>query len=125
MLLSPPVANIDQLMIDSSLRLPPGWRFGTALRVQQQLPGEVRFHTVNLTTLIDSPVLAAQYFRSVPLSTGSPPVEMDIAADSPAALEASQQFTDAMRKLVEEAKALFGIEQYEHYNFSCSPSVIG
>ena len=117
MLLSPPVANIDQLMIDSSLRLPPGWRFGTALRVQQQLPGEVRFHTVNLTTLIDSPVLAAQYFRSVPLSTGSPPVEMDIAADSPAALEASQQFTDAMRKLVEEAKALFGVEHYEHYNF--------
>lgn len=117
MLLSPPVANIDQLMIDSSLRLPPGWRFGTALRVQQQLPGEVRFHTVNLATLIDSPVLAAQYFRSVPLSTGSPPVEMDIAADSPAALEASQQFTDAMRKLVEEAKALFGVEHYEHYNF--------
>ena len=39
-------------------------------------------------------------------------------ADSPAALEASPQFTDAMRKLVDEGKALFGAEHYEHYKFS-------
>jgi predicted metalloprotease with PDZ domain len=116
-LLSPLVPNTDELLFDSSLRLPPGWRFGTALRVQQEAAGVVRFHTVNLTTLVDSPVLAAQYFRTVALSTANPAVEIDIAADSPAALQASPQFTDAMRKLVEQAKALFGAEHYEHYNF--------
>jgi predicted metalloprotease with PDZ domain len=42
---------------------------------------------------------------------------MDVAADSPAALDASPQLTDAMRKLVEEAEALFGAEHYDHYNF--------
>jgi predicted metalloprotease with PDZ domain len=42
---------------------------------------------------------------------------MDIAADSPAALEASPQFINSMRKLVAEARALFGAEHYEHYNF--------
>ena len=62
-------------------------------------------------------MLAAQYFRRFPLSTAKPPVDMDIAADSPAALQATSQFTDAMRKLVEEAKALFGAEHYEHYDF--------
>ncbi|HEX6403123.1 MAG TPA: hypothetical protein VF003_08200 [Pseudonocardiaceae bacterium] len=85
--------------------------------MERESPGEVKFRTVNLTTLVDSPVLAAQYFRRFPLSTAKPPVDMDIAADSPAALQATPQFTDAMRKLVEEAKALFGAEHYEHYDF--------
>jgi predicted metalloprotease with PDZ domain len=116
-LLSPPVPHTDDLLFDASLRLPAGWRYGTALSVQQESHGEVKFRTVSLTTLIDSPVLAAQYFRRFPLSAGKPPVEMDVAADSPAALDASPQFTDAMRKLVEEAEALFGAEHYDHYNF--------
>ncbi|MDQ3900701.1 MAG: hypothetical protein M3319_09750, partial [Actinomycetota bacterium] len=102
-LLSPPVAHTDDLLFDASLRLPAGWRFGTALRVEREARGEVKFRTVNLTTLVDSPVLAAQYFRRFPISAGNPPVVMDIAADSPAALEATPQFTDAMRKLVNEA----------------------
>jgi predicted metalloprotease with PDZ domain len=116
-LLSPPVPHTDDLLFDASLRLPAGWRYGTALSVQHESQGEVKFRTVSLTTLIDSPVLAAQYFRRFPLSAGKPPVEMDVAADSPAALDASPQFTDAMRKLVEEAEALFGAEHYDHYNF--------
>jgi predicted metalloprotease with PDZ domain len=77
----------------------------------------VTFRAASLTTLIDSPVLAGEHFRAIPISTAKPAVEMDIAADSPAALEASPQFTDAMRKLVDEAKALFVAEHYEHYNF--------
>ncbi|MGH3835392.1 MAG: hypothetical protein ACRDSF_06770, partial [Pseudonocardiaceae bacterium] len=78
---------------------------------------EVNFEAASLTTLVDSPVLAGEYFRAVPLSTGTPAVGMSIAADSPAALQASPQFTDAMWKLVDEAKALFGAEPYKNYNF--------
>ncbi|MGH3799237.1 MAG: M61 family metallopeptidase [Pseudonocardiaceae bacterium] len=117
MLLHPPVAHTDDLVFDASLRLPPGWKFGTGLPVQRESEGEVNFRAASLTTLVDSPVLAGEYFRAIPLSTATPAVEMTIAADSPAAMEASPQFTDAMRKLVEEAKALFGAERYEHYNF--------
>ncbi|MGH3845100.1 MAG: M61 family metallopeptidase [Pseudonocardiaceae bacterium] len=116
-LLSPPVANDDDLLINASLRLPSGWKFGTGLSVDRESGSEVTFRTASLTTLVDSPVLAGEHFRVIPLSTTKPAVEMDIAADSPAALQASQQFTDAMRKLTEEAKALFGAEHYEHYNF--------
>ncbi|MGH3870491.1 MAG: M61 family metallopeptidase [Pseudonocardiaceae bacterium] len=119
-LLYPQVAHTDELMVDASLRLPPGWKLGTGLTAQRESAGgehEVRFRPVSLTTLVDSPVLAGEYFRTIPLSTATPPVEMDIAADSPAALEAGPRFTDAMRKLVEEARALFGAEHYEHYRF--------
>jgi predicted metalloprotease with PDZ domain len=55
-LLSPPVPHTDDLLFDASLRLPAGWRYGTALSVQQESHGEVKFRTVSLTTLIDSPV---------------------------------------------------------------------
>ncbi|HET9257880.1 MAG TPA: hypothetical protein VFO16_22135 [Pseudonocardiaceae bacterium] len=116
------VTNIDDLMFTASLRLPPGWKFGTGLTADQRSAGEVRFRAASLATLVDSPVLAGEHFRAIPLSTATPPAELDIAADGPAALAASQQFTDAMRKLVDEAKALFGAEHYDHYTFLCTLS---
>lgn len=116
-LLYPQVEHIDDVLFQASLRLPSGWKFATGLLTQQQSAGEVTFRPATLTALMDSPVLAGEHFRTIPLSTPKPAVEIDIAADSPAALEASQQFTDAMHKLVKEAKALFGAEHYEHYTF--------
>jgi predicted metalloprotease with PDZ domain len=117
LLLSPQVTQADDLLVNASVRLPTGWKFSTGLPIDRESGDEVTFRTANLTTLIDSPVLAGEHFRAIPLSTANPAVEMDIAADSPAALQPSQQFTDVMRKLVEEARALFGAEHYEHYNF--------
>lgn len=117
LLLYPSTARADDLVFNASLRLPPGWKFGTQLTTERQSGDEVHFRSASLTTLVDSPVLAGEYFRTIPLSTATPPVEIDIAADSPTALEASPQFTDALRKLVDEAKALFGAEHYERYTF--------
>ncbi len=116
-LLYPPVANTDDITFDASLKLPPGWKFGTALRVAGERRGVIDFAPVSLTNLVDSPVLSGEYFRVIPLKTGERPVEMDIAADSPAALEASPRFINSMRNLVREAESLAGAEHYEHYNF--------
>jgi predicted metalloprotease with PDZ domain len=116
-LLYPPVTHTDDITFDATLKLPPGWKFGTALRVERESGGVVTFAPVSLTNLVDSPVLAGEYFRVIPLKTGERPVELDIAADSPAALEASPRFTGAMRNLVREGEALAGAEHYDHYNF--------
>jgi predicted metalloprotease with PDZ domain len=117
MLLYPPVEHTDDLVVDASLRLPRGWKFGTALTPEQESGGEVDFQPASLTTLVDSPVLAGEYFRSVALSTADPAVTIAMAADSPAALDAGPRFIQAMRNLVEEGRALFGAEHYEHYSF--------
>lgn len=117
LLLYPPVAHSDELMIDASIRLPAGWKYGTGLDTEKEARGVVDFREASLTKIVDSPVLAGEFFRVIPLSTAKPAVEMDIAADSPAALEASPQFINSMRKLVAEARALFGAEHYEHYTF--------
>ncbi|HJQ31012.1 MAG TPA: hypothetical protein VJ866_02465 [Pyrinomonadaceae bacterium] len=117
LLLYPTVTHSDDITFDASIRLPANWKYGTGLDTEREARGVVDFKPASLTKLVDSPVLAGEFFRVVPLSTQKPAVELDIAADSPAALEAKPEFVNAMRKLVAEARALFGAEHYEHYNF--------
>jgi predicted metalloprotease with PDZ domain len=117
LLLYPKVAHTDDLTFDASIRLPAGWKYGTGLDTSRETRDLVEFKPTSLTMLVDSPVLAGEFFRKVPLSTSKPAVELDMAADSAAALEGSAEFTNDMRKLVAEARALFGAEHYEHYTF--------
>jgi predicted metalloprotease with PDZ domain len=116
-LLYPSVTHTDNITFDATLHLPSGWKYATGLTTEKESKGQIDFAPASLTKLVDSPVLAGEYFRAIPLSTSNPPVELDLAADSAAALEASPQFISAMRKLVVEAKALFGAQHYDHYNF--------
>ena len=70
-----------------SLKLPAGWKFGTALPGAKQNGDTIDFAPVPLSTLVDSPVLAGRYFRVIQLTPGqNPSHEIDIAADSAAAL---------------------------------------
>jgi predicted metalloprotease with PDZ domain len=102
----------------ASLKLPPGWKFGTALRVAKQDGDTVEFAPVSLEELIDSPVLSGRYFRVIDLSPGQmPDQEMDIAADSAAALDMPQQTQEAYRQLIVQAGKLFGTKHYRDYHF--------
>ncbi|MGE5207268.1 MAG: M61 family metallopeptidase [Chlamydiota bacterium] len=102
----------------ATLQLPEGWKFGTALPVARQSGETVEFAPAPLNTLIDSPVLAGANYRAVPLPTlGAPPQELDIAADSDAALAIPQESVAAYTHLMAEAEALFGAHHYRDYHF--------
>ena len=116
LVLYPAGARSDDLRIAASLQLPAGWRFGTALPRSQGAGDAAQFAPVSLTTLIDSPVIAGGHFRNVDLG-GTPAVSLHIAADSEAALEISPATTGHLRKLVQEATALFGATHYGEYHF--------
>ena len=122
LLLYPAGYTSDQLTYTASLRLPSGWKFGTSLHVATP-PGsgdnEIRFAPVSLTMLVDGPVLAGQYMKVVPLTASdeNPPAELDLAADSPAALEAPQELWEHHRNLVKQAGLLFGARHYTNYHF--------
>ena len=108
-------ANITCL---PSLRLPSGWKFGTALPGAKQKGDAIDFSQVSLETLIDSPVLTGRYFRAVDLTPGQTPThEMDIAADSAADLAMIPETQAHFRHLVAEAGALFGSRHYRDYHF--------
>lgn len=113
-------------LYQASLRLPTGWKLGTALPLQSQSGDTAEFAPVPLTTLIDSPVLAGAHYRSIPLpSPGAPPQEVDLAADSEAALDLPPTLIDHYKQLMTEAALLFGAHHYRRYHFLISLSDVG
>ncbi|HXW61711.1 MAG TPA: hypothetical protein VEJ45_03870 [Candidatus Acidoferrales bacterium] len=106
------------IMCLPSLRLPPGWKFSTALPGAKQQGDTIGFSAASLETLIDSPVLTGRYFRTVDLTPGQTPVhEIDIAADSQTALEMTPETVRHFKQLVAEAGVLFGSRHYRGYHF--------
>ena len=113
----------DQIIYSASLRLPPGWKFGTPLAVTSRSGDEIHFESVSLFTLVDSPIITGEYLKVVPLNQGqNPPVEMDIAADSAIALDPPQDVWDRYSNLVKQATTLFGATHYSDYHFLFSLS---
>jgi len=121
--LYPQGARTDDLTYAASLRLPAGWKYGTALPVAKETSDAVEFAPASLTTLIDSPVIAGAYLRTIDLAPGLKPEHfVHIAADGPAALEAGPAEVQHMRQLVAETGALFGARHYRRYDFLLSLS---
>ncbi len=111
------------------MKLPTGWKFGTSLPVSAETGDslkdqrQITFKPVSLTMLIDAPVITGQYLKVVPLNPGqTPPVEMDIAADSAAALDAPADVWEHYKNLVTQASAIFGAQHYRDYHFLYSLS---
>ncbi len=123
LLLYPAGYGSDQLTYSASLRLPAGWKFGTSLHVAGQVgnnnDNEIHFAPVSLTMLVDGPVIAGEYLKVVPLTAPAenPPAELDVVADSAAALDAPEEVWEHYRNLVKQAGILFGARHYTSYHF--------
>jgi predicted metalloprotease with PDZ domain len=125
LLLYPEGSNTDQINIQASLTLPAAWQFGTALETLGEKPppgADIRFQPVSVTTLVDSPVIAGEFFREIPLDQSDRPVFLDVAADSAQALTMSPALTDKVKRLVVEADSLFGARHFDRYHFLLSLS---
>src|SRR3989475_1496702 len=118
LLLYPEGANISDVTFKADLTLPAGWKFGTSLPLSGHAghPGQVNFAPVSLERLVDSPVLAGEYFLVIPLAA-NPPNEIDIAADNNADLAISPELVTTLKRIVSEAVSLFGATHYTHYHF--------
>lgn len=104
--------------VQSSIKLPAGWQYGTALTKTGETNGEIQFATVPLNMLIDSPVLAGRYFKEIPLATDVTPKHyLDMAADGPEDLAIKPQMVAAFSKLVHETGALYKSRHYNSYHF--------
>jgi len=124
-LLYPKGWKSDDLTYVASLKLPANWKYGTPLPIASTAVAngetQITFQPASLTTLVDSPVITGEFLKVVKLAD-DPPTEMDIAADSAAALAAPQEVWDHYRILVEQATKLFGAHHYRDYHFLLSLS---
>jgi predicted metalloprotease with PDZ domain len=117
-LLYPKGARTDDVMFRASMELPSGWKFGTALPVANQNGATIDFQPVSLTTLVDSPVVAGEYLRIVPLdNSSSRPVEAVLVGDTTASVDIPNDLTEKWKRLVQEADAMFGARHYNNYRF--------
>jgi predicted metalloprotease with PDZ domain len=112
-----------ELMIKPSILLPANWKQSSSLHVTSQMGGRVNFAPISLERLIDSPVLAGEFVRVVPL-TSAWPAELDITGDSQAALDkADDAHAFAMfGKLVDQDRAMFGFRHWQTLHILVSQS---
>src|SRR5271154_845210 len=109
----------DHLTYETKLILPEGWKFGTSLEIANQSGNQVSFKPVALDRLVDSPVTAGEYYRVIDITPPGEPIhhEIDIAADSAAALNMSPEVQRGMTNLIAESGKLFGARHYRDYHF--------
>jgi predicted metalloprotease with PDZ domain len=117
-LLYPEGATADDYQLQATLKVPSGWRYGTALPIQRESGNEIEFKPAPLTTMVDSPVSTGAHYKTFDLGTEQGVSHyLHVAADSDRALEASAEVIEHFQKLVRETGALFGARHYRSYHF--------
>jgi|HubBroStandDraft_4_1064222.scaffolds.fasta_scaffold07158_3 predicted metalloprotease with PDZ domain len=109
----------EKLSYEAKLVMPDGWKFGTALPVENAAGNQVSFKPISLDLLVDSPVITGEFYRSIDITPPGEPIhhEIDIAADSADALNMSPENQKQMTNLVAESGKLFGARHYRDYHF--------
>jgi len=118
-LLYPAGAQAQQLTYDATLLLPDGWKFGTSLSIESTTANKIVFKPISLDMLVDSPVIAGEFYRAIDITPPGEPIhhELDLVADSEAALAISPELQKGMTNLVAESGKLFGTRHYRDYHF--------
>lgn len=109
----------NDVEVSASLVLPPSWKFGTALTPVSESGDSAEFKPVSLTRLVDSPLIAGQWYRQVQLSSpGETPVHaLDLVGESEEAIAITDKDVASYKQLVRETGKLFGARHYEKYHF--------
>lgn len=108
-----------QIMVKPQVILPAGWDYGTALRADgSKTGGTVTFKPVSFNVLVDSPLFSGKYFKKFDLTQEDHvPVTLNVMADHPEDLAATDAQIKAHKDLVKQANLLFGSHHYDHYDF--------
>ena len=108
-----------QQSFEAKLILPDGWKFGSSLPVEKESGSEITFKPISLDMLVDSPVIAGEYYRAIDITPPGEPIhhELDLVADSEVALNISPENQKEMTNLVAESGKLFGTRHYRDYHF--------
>jgi len=107
-----------QIPVEASVKLPEGFKFASALEVAKTEGQTTTFKVTPFETLVDSPMFAGRYFKTVELDpTGPAPVRLNMVADKPELLEFKPEQIQAHKDLVQQAYKLYGSHHYDHYDF--------
>jgi len=113
--LYPRDAAAGAIEVKASVLIPSGWKFDCALRPLSVDGERISLPQTSLYTLLDSPLLTGEFFRTIPITEGAGATRMSIAADAAADLAVSDATVAGMRRVVAEASGLLGPGHYREY----------
>jgi len=117
LVLYPSGHNASRIMVTPSVTLPDGWKFATALDGAKVDGASASFDTVDLATLVDSPMFSGRYYRAIDLDPGGRSrVTLNVFADRPDQLAATDAQIAFHRNLVHQEDLLYGARHYNHYD---------
>jgi predicted metalloprotease with PDZ domain len=106
------------IQFDTTLKLPQGWKYATALETSSENGSTVVFKRTPLNTLVDSPLYGGVNYKRIDLSpTPTDIVHLNVFADSPEDLNITPEQLELHKRLVAEADKLYGSHHYDHYDF--------
>ena len=109
---------VRQIPVVSSIRVPSGWHFATALDSKVEQDGTIRFAQASVEQLVDSPLFTGVYYKQIDLAPGaSVPVRLNVFGDRDANIQVTPEQIARHQAMVKQAVALFGAQHYGHYDF--------
>jgi predicted metalloprotease with PDZ domain len=119
--------NSGELGYAVSVRLPVGWKHGSALPVDSASEGVVKFRPSPLVEVIDSPLITGEHLRTIPLKGEGVDwkVYLHVVSESESAIRLDEKRIGQYNRLVTEAAAMFGAAHFPDYHFLlvCSDEV--
>ncbi len=101
----------------TSIILPEGWSFGTALPVASRQGNRVDFDVVPLNMLVDSPLDCGRYYKKYTLwQQGAAYQRLDVFADRPQDLDIPATLIAKYKRMTPEALALYGSRHWNNYH---------
>lgn len=107
----------DDIMVAAKLHLPNGWRYATPLKASSNSNNVASFLPVNLTMLVDSPVLAGEHMHEYTLGTAAPMTYLDLFGDTEQSVQMPEEMVNKYRQMVAETGALYQTRHYRDYHF--------
>lgn len=103
-----------QIRVRPSVTLPEGWQGVAALDGVVRTGNTLRYAETDFETLVDSPMFAGSNYKAWDLGHD---VRLNVFADRPGDLAATDDQIAAHRRMVDQAIKLFGSRHYDRYEF--------
>lgn len=118
LVLYPLGAATDEITVTARLKIPTGWTYGSVMTPIRIADGALEFPATSLATLVDSPVLAGRYLKTIELQdASSPPVFVHVATDAPEVQGLPIVWQHRLQRVVAESEKLFGGFPYRQFHF--------
>ncbi|MBI1176808.1 hypothetical protein GC207_05145 [bacterium] len=113
----------DAILYHLKLRVPDGWKIGTALKIEEQSGNTITFKPVTLEVLVDSPLICGAYLRTLEYSpAGFPKFYFHLNSESSAAVQIPDAVDKQFRNLTEQLARLFKSAPFDEYHFLITAS---